>query len=137
MGLELEEACLTWRTPPLVTDQQGMLSGEEKTRGLAIMQKHTIRVVGPDVPGAGGGLLGLVETPTNNRSTGDDVGGGKDQGACHHAEHHLEGKVWCIGSWGRLVQPGEKPPPITDQLRMLSGRKRPGASHHANWIHGE
>jgi len=39
-----------------------MLSGEEKARELAIMQ-NTIRLVGPDGPEAGGGLLDLVKTP--------------------------------------------------------------------------
>jgi len=35
--------------------------------------QNTIRRVGPDGPGTGGGLLNLVKKPTKNRSTGDVV----------------------------------------------------------------
>jgi len=60
MGLELRGPAQPGEKPPLTTDQQGMLSGEEKARELAIMQS-TIRLVGPDKPEAGGGLLNLVK----------------------------------------------------------------------------
>jgi len=69
-----------------------MLSGEEKARELAIMQ-NSIRLVGSDGPGAGGGQLDLVKNPSNNRSMGNVVRGGKDQGACWQAKHHWVGRT--------------------------------------------
>jgi len=39
-----------------ITDQQGMLSGEEKVRELVVLE-NTIRVVWPDGPGAVGACL--------------------------------------------------------------------------------
>jgi len=53
MGLELGLA-QSGEKPPPITDQWGMLSGEEKTRELAVMQnKNTIGLVGLDGPGVG------------------------------------------------------------------------------------